>query len=60
MEATKLSLITLIFPIVAVALGRAFLHESLPASVWSGTGAVFLGVAIAIVPMPRERRARAV
>lgn len=52
MEATKLSLITLIFPIVAVALGRVFLHESLPASVWSGTGAVFLGVAIAIVPAP--------
>jgi drug/metabolite transporter (DMT)-like permease len=50
MEATKLSLITLIFPIVAVALGRVFLHESLPASVWSGTAAVFLGVAIAIVP----------
>jgi drug/metabolite transporter (DMT)-like permease len=52
MEATKLSLITLIFPIVAVALGRAFLHESLPASVWSGTAAVFVGVAIAIVPAP--------
>ena len=54
MEATKLSLITLIFPIVAVALGRAFLHESLPASVWSGTAAVFAGVAIAIVPAPRR------
>ncbi|MFI5363550.1 MAG: DMT family transporter [Elusimicrobiota bacterium] len=51
MEATKLSLITLIFPIVAVALGRVFLHESLPASAWSGTAAVFLGVAIAIVPV---------
>jgi drug/metabolite transporter (DMT)-like permease len=50
MEATKLSLITLIFPIVAVALGRVFLRESLPASVWSGTAAVFLGVAISIVP----------
>ena len=54
MEATKLSLITLIFPIVAVALGRVFLHESLPASAWSGTAAVFLGVAIAIVPAPRR------
>ena len=53
MEATKLSLITLIFPIVAVALGRIFLHESLPASAWSGTAGVFLGVAIAIVPSPR-------
>jgi drug/metabolite transporter (DMT)-like permease len=52
MEATKLSLITLIFPIVAVALGRVFLHESLPASAWSGTAAVFLGVAIAIAPSP--------
>jgi drug/metabolite transporter (DMT)-like permease len=51
MEATKLSLITLIFPIVAVALGRIFLHESLPASAWSGTAAVFAGVAIAIVPV---------
>ena len=54
MEATKLSLITLIFPIVAVALGRAFLRESLPASAWSGTAAVLLGVAIAIVPAPRR------
>lgn len=56
MEATKLSLITLIFPIVAVALGRAFLGESLPASAWSGTAAVFLGAAIAIAG-PRNRRA---
>jgi drug/metabolite transporter (DMT)-like permease len=51
MEATKLSLITLIFPIVAVALGRLILHERLPSSVWSGTAAVFLGVAIAIAPV---------
>ena len=58
MEATKLSLITLIFPVVAVALGRAFLHESLPASAWSGTAAVFLGVAIAIVPAPRRLTAK--
>jgi putative membrane protein PagO len=52
MEATKLSLITLIFPIVAVALGRVFLNESLPAGVWSGTAAVLCGVAIAIAPLP--------
>ncbi len=54
MEATKLSLITLIFPIVAVALGRVFLRESLPAGAWSGTAAVLAGVAIAIVPAPRR------
>ncbi len=54
MEATKLSLITLIFPIVAVALGRAFMNETLPASAWSGTAAVFAGVAIAILPAPRR------
>ncbi|MFI5360817.1 MAG: DMT family transporter [Elusimicrobiota bacterium] len=54
MEATKLSLITLIYPIVAVALGRAFLHERLPPNAWSGAAAVFLGVAIAVVPAPRR------
>jgi len=50
MEATSLSLITLIFPIVAVALGRAFLHESLPTSARFGIAAVLLGAAIAGAP----------
>lgn len=56
MEATKLSLTTLICPILAVALGRAFLHESLPASVWSGSAAVFAGVTIALAPARRRGR----
>lgn len=50
MDATRLSLITLIFPIVAVFLGAVFLKESIPPSTWSGMAAVFAGVAIAIVP----------
>jgi drug/metabolite transporter (DMT)-like permease len=58
MEATKLSLITLIFPLVAVALGRVFLRESPPASARSGAAVVFLGVAIAIAPAPRRVTAK--
>lgn len=55
MDATRLSLITLIFPLVAVLLGWTVLHEALPPSTWGGMGAVLLGVAIAIVPAPRRR-----
>lgn len=52
MDATRLSLITLIFPIVAVFLGKVFLHEAIPPSSWAGMSGVLLGVAIAIVPVP--------
>jgi len=54
MDATRLSLITLIFPIVAVVLGRVFLREPVPPSAWAGMSGVLLGVAIAIVPAPKR------
>lgn len=47
MDATKLSLITLIFPIVAVLLGKAFLAEATTARTWSGMAVVLAGVALA-------------
>jgi len=58
MDATRLSLITLIFPIVAVFLGRAFLNEAIPPSSWAGMGLVLAGVAAAIVPASFRKRAR--
>lgn len=54
MDATRLSLITLIFPVVAVLLGWGILHEALPAGTWGGMAAVLLGVAVAIIPGPRR------
>lgn len=48
MEASKLSLITLISPVVAVLLGRAALHEAIPPSTWLGMGVVLGGVALAL------------
>ncbi|MFI5346276.1 MAG: DMT family transporter [Elusimicrobiota bacterium] len=54
MDATRLSLITLIFPLVAVLLGWAVLHEAIPPGARAGMAAVVLGVAIAIVPAPRR------
>jgi drug/metabolite transporter (DMT)-like permease len=54
MDATRLSLITLIFPLVAVLLGWAILHETLPVGTWGGMAAVLVGVAIAIIPAPRR------
>ncbi len=53
MDATHLSLITLIFPIVAVFLGRIFLREAIAPSAWVGMALVLGGVAIAIVPASR-------
>ncbi len=50
MEATHLSLITLIVPIVAVALGWTFLHEAVSASTGVGIAVILAGVAIAISP----------
>jgi drug/metabolite transporter (DMT)-like permease len=54
MDATRLSLITLIFPLVAVVLGWAVLREAFPPGARAGMAAVVLGVAIAIVPAPRR------
>lgn len=55
MDATVLSLITLIFPLVAVLLGWGVLHEAIPPSTWIGMAAVLAGVAVAIVPAPSAR-----
>ena len=48
MEATKLSLITLIFPIVAVVLGRVFLGELTEPRMWAGMATILAGVALAL------------
>jgi len=53
MEATILSLITLIIPIVAVAVGWAFLKEQVTPSTGVGIVIVLAGVAIAIAPAKR-------
>ena len=55
MDATRLSLISLIFPIVAVLLGHAYLHEAIAARRWAGMALVLAGVAIAILPAARLR-----
>jgi drug/metabolite transporter (DMT)-like permease len=49
MDATVVSLATLIFPIVALALGRAFLHETVTPTAVAGIVTVLAGVAVAIV-----------
>ena len=49
-DATIVSLTTLIFPIVALALGRVFLHETVTPLAVAGIATVLAGVAVAIVP----------
>jgi drug/metabolite transporter (DMT)-like permease len=53
MDATIVSLTTLIIPIVALALGRAFLHETVTPLAVAGIATILAGVGIAIVPTPR-------
>lgn len=48
MEATKLSLNTLIFPVVAVLLGRIFLGEVTQPRMWAGMATILAGVALAL------------
>jgi drug/metabolite transporter (DMT)-like permease len=48
MDATVVSLSTLIIPIVALALGRAFLHESVTPMAVAGIATILAGVAVAI------------
>lgn len=55
MDATRVSLISLIFPIVAVLLGRAYGHEAIPPRRWAGMALVLVGVAISILPAARLR-----
>jgi drug/metabolite transporter (DMT)-like permease len=51
MDATVVSMNTLIIPIVALALGRAFLDETVTPMAVAGIATILVGVAIAIVPM---------
>src|SRR5436190_4864696 len=50
MDATIVSLSTLIIPIVALALGRAILGESVSSMALLGIATIVAGVAVAIVP----------
>jgi putative membrane protein PagO len=56
MDATVVSLNTLIIPIVALALGRAFLHETVTPTAILGIATILAGVGIAILPMRLGRR----
>ena len=58
MDATALSLTTLIIPIVALGLGRAVLGETIRESALVAVAIILLGVGIAIVPTPRPSPAR--
>jgi putative membrane protein PagO len=50
MDATIVSLSTLIIPIVALALGRVFLHETVTPMAVAGIATILAGVAVAIMP----------
>jgi putative membrane protein PagO len=50
MDATVVSLSTLIIPIVALALGRVFLQETVAPMAVAGIATILAGVAVAIVP----------
>jgi drug/metabolite transporter (DMT)-like permease len=52
--ANRLSLITYAIPVVAVAVGTAFLDEPLTARVVAGAALVVGGVALAVRPAPRR------
>ena len=50
MDATALSLTTLIIPIVALALGRVFLQETVDRTAVAAIVAILVGVGVAIAP----------
>ena len=56
MDATIVSLSTLIIPIVALILGRAFLGEVVTPLAVAGIVTILAGVAIAILPSGRSER----
>ena len=56
MDATIVSLSTLIIPIVALALGRAFLHETVTPAAVVGIVTILAGVGVAILPRAVDRR----
>jgi drug/metabolite transporter (DMT)-like permease len=57
MDATIVSLTTLIIPIVALALGRAFLGETVTSRALVGIATIIAGVAVALVPPSSTRAA---
>jgi drug/metabolite transporter (DMT)-like permease len=58
MDATLVSLSTLIIPIVALALGHAFLDETVTPRALAGIATIVAGVAVAIVPSTLDRAPR--
>jgi drug/metabolite transporter (DMT)-like permease len=57
LDATSVSLTTLIIPIVALALGRVFLQEVVTPTAIVGIVTVLAGVGVAILPTRRTREA---
>jgi len=55
MDATIVSLSTLIIPIVALVLGRVFLRETVAPLAVAGIATILAGVAVAIVPGEKSR-----
>lgn len=55
MDATVVSLSTLIIPIIALVLGRVFLGEVITTLAVAGVTTILAGVAVAIVPLRRRR-----
>lgn len=54
MDATALSLITFVTPVIAVALGRLFLAERISPAMGAGMAVVLAGIAIARESVPRR------
>lgn len=50
MDATLVSLTTLIIPIVALALGRVFLQERVTSMAIAGIATILIGVTVATLP----------
>jgi len=55
LDATIVSMSTLIIPIVALALGRVFLHETVTPMAIGGIATTLAGVAVVIMPGARSR-----
>lgn len=58
MDATVVSLSTLIIPIVALVLGRAVLQEHVGRLALAGIATILAGVGVAVLPSRREAAAR--
>ena len=57
LDATIVSLTTLIIPIVALALGRVLLQEVITPAAVAGMATILVGVAVAILPTTKTREA---